>query len=316
MALDPQMADILARVARAGRPEFWQLSPAEARASYERAAGVLDIAPRQLARVDNFAVRGPDAPIPLRVYVPRESVDALPLLIYFHGGGFTVGSLDTHDSVCRMFAADADCIVVSVDYRLAPEHQFPAAAEDALAALNWIHGNARRLGADRSRIAVAGDSAGGTLAAVCAIDAARRNLALALQLLIYPGTGARQDTSSHRRFAQGYLLDGKSIQWFFGHYLRSESDRLDWRFAPLDAVPPPNLNGVCRASILVAGFDPLHDEGVAYAEHLKAAGCDVELLDYDGMTHGFFNFGGALDVARTAHRDACLALKHAFGTVS
>jgi len=316
MALDPQMADILARVARAGRPEFWQLSPSGARASYVRAAGVLDIAPRKLARVDNFAMRGPGGPIPLRVYVPRESVDPLPLSIYFHGGGFTVGNLDTHDSVCRMFAADADCIVVSVDYRLAPEHPFPAAADDALAALDWIHGNARRLGADRSRIAVAGDSAGGTLATVCAIDAARRDLALVLQLLIYPGTGARQDTASHRQFAEGYLLDEKSIQWFFGHYLRDDSDRLDWRFAPLDAAPPPDLKGVCPATILVAGFDPLHDEGVAYARRLTLAGCAVELLDYDGMTHGFFNFGGALDVARTAHRDACLALRRAFGTAT
>jgi acetyl esterase len=313
MALDPQMADILARVARAGRPEFWQLTPAQAREAYARAAPVLDIAPRRLARVDNFAVRGPAGPLALRVYVPRESTDPLPVTIFFHGGGFTIGSLETHDAVCRMLAADADCIVVSVDYRLAPEHRFPSAADDALAALQWIYGNARRLGGDQTRVAVAGDSAGGTLAAVCAVDAARRALPLVFQLLIYPGTGARQDTPSHQRLREGFLLDATTIQWFFSQYLGRDSDRLDWRFSPLDGVPPPNLKGVCPAAILVAGFDPLHDEGVAYATRLREAGCAVELLDYEGMTHGFFNFGGALDVARSAHRDACLALKRAFG---
>jgi len=313
MDLDPQMADILARVARAGRPEFWQLPVEEARTAYLRAAHVLDIPRRKLFRIDDFSVRGPKRPIPLRVYIPVQASDALPLTLFFHGGGFTIGSLDTHDAVCRMLAEDAHCLVVSVDYRLAPEHPFPAAVDDAFAAMSWVHGNARRLGADVSRIAVAGDSAGGTLAAVCAIKAAKENIALVHQLLIYPGTCAYQDTDSHRRLAHGYLLDATTIQWFFSQYLPDRAQRLDWRFAPLDARPPVDLRSVCAATVVVAGFDPLHDEGVAYAKRLQEAGVAVELLEYEGMAHGFFNFGGALDVARSAHRDCCLALRRAFG---
>ena len=203
------------RVARSRHPEFWQLSVPEARLSYERAAKVLDIAPRAVARVDNFSIRGSARPIAVRVYTPRTGSELLPVLLFFHGGGFTIGSLDTHDAVCRMLCLDADCVVVSVDYRLAPENQFPAAAEDALEALSWIWGSARRLGGDQRRIAVAGDSAGGTLAAVCAIEARDKNMRLALQLLIYPGVSARQDSASHRRLSEGYLLDARTIQWFF-----------------------------------------------------------------------------------------------------
>jgi acetyl esterase len=315
MALDPQVAELLQRVARARHPDFSELSVADARLAYERAAKVLDIAPRALPRVDDFAIRGSERPIPVRVYVPRRTSELLPITLYLHGGGFTIGSLNTHDAVCRMLSADADCIVVSVDYRLAPEAPFPAAADDALSALAWVYGNARRLGADQRRMAVAGDSAGGTLAAVCAIEAARNRITLCLQLLIYPGVSAHQDSASHRRLTNGYLLDQKTIRWFFKHYIGDGPERLDWRFAPLDAQPALDLSGVARAAILVAGFDPLHDEGVAYAERLEAAGVAVELLDYQGMVHGFFNFGGALDVARVAHRDACLALRRAFGTI-
>jgi acetyl esterase len=314
MALDPQVGDILQRVARAQHPEFWQQSVADARSSYERAAKVLDIAPRQVARVDNFAIRGLERPIAVRIYTPRTGSELLPLVLFFHGGGFTIGSLDSHDAVCRMLCIDADCLVVSVDYRLAPEHPFPGAVDDAVEALGWVWGNARRLGGDQRRIAVAGDSAGGTLAAVCAIKARDHQMALCLQFLIYPGVAARQDSASHQRLANGYLLDARTIQWFFGHYLRSDADRLDWRFAPLEAEPAVDLQGVAPALIMVAGFDPLHDEGVAYAERLESAGVAVELYDYDGMIHGFFQFAGALDVAKAAHRDACLALRRAFGT--
>jgi acetyl esterase len=314
MALDPQVGDILRRVARAQHPEFWQLSVSEARRSYERAAKVLDIAPRQVARVDDFSIRGLERPIAVRVYTPRTGSELLPVVVFFHGGGFTIGSLDTHDAVCRMLSIDADCLVLSVDYRLAPENPFPAAAEDAIEALGWVWGNARRLGGDQRRIAVAGDSAGGTLAAVCAIEARDKNMSLALQLLIYPGVSAHQDSASHRRLAEGYLLDAKTIQWFFSQYLIGDADRTDWRFSPLEAVPAVDLEGVAPALIMVAGFDPLHDEGVAYAERLKSDGVPVELIDYHGMVHGFFQFAGALDVAKAAHRDACLAIRRAFDT--
>ena len=316
MALDPQVAELLQRVARAKHADFSELAVPDARLAYERAAKVLDIAPRAVARVDNFSVRGVERPIPLRVYVPRQTSALLPIALYFHGGGFTIGSLETHDAVCRMLCVEADCVLVSVDYRLAPEAPFPAAVDDALSALAWVYGNARRLGADQRRMAVAGDSAGGTLAAVCAIEAANKRIALCLQLLIYPGVSARQDSASHQRLTQGYLLDQKTIRWFFSHYIGDGPERVDWRFAPLDAEPALELGALAPATILVAGFDPLHDEGVAYAERLKAAGVEVELLDYQGMIHGFFNFGGALDVARVAHRDACLALRRAFGTIA
>jgi acetyl esterase len=316
MALDPQVVELLSRVARAKHPDFSELSVPEARLAYERAAKVLDIAPRQVARVDNFSIRGIERPIPVRVYVPRQASELLPITMYLHGGGFTIGSLETHDAVCRMLCLDADCVVVAVDYRLAPEAPFPAAVDDALGALAWVYGNARRLGADQRRMAVAGDSAGGTLAAVCAIDAASKRMSLCLQLLIYPGLSAWQDSASHRSLSEGYLLDQRTIRWFFKHYIADPAARLDWRFAPLDAKPRLDLSDVARATILVAGFDPLHDEGVAYAERLKADGVLVELLDYQGMIHGFFNFGAALDVARVAHRDATLALRRAFGTIS
>jgi acetyl esterase len=312
MALDPQVADILRRVERAQHPDFSELGVAEARLAYRRAAKVLDIPARAVARVDDFSIRGSERPIAVRVYVPRQSTELFPVLVYYHGGGFTIGDLETHDAVCRMLSLDADCVVVAVDYRRAPESPFPAAVEDALSALTWVYGNARRLGADQRRVAVAGDSAGGTLAAVAAIDARNRNVKLVLQLLIYPGLSARQDTASHRRLTKGVLLDATTIQWFFNHYLTAPGDRFDWRFSPLDASPSLDLSGVAPATIFVAGYDPLHDEGIAYAERLRGAGVAVELHDYDGMIHGFFNFGGALDVARSAHRDACLALRRAF----
>jgi acetyl esterase len=314
MALDPQIQDILESVRRAARPAFWQMTPDAARHAYRRAAPVLEIAPASLGRIDDFSIRTrTGSSLAVRLYVPAHTSNHDALVVYFHGGGFTVGDLDTHDRVCRMLAAGTPCRVLAVDYRLAPEHRFPAAADDAWEALFWAHGNARRLGADPHRIAVAGDSAGGTLAAVCAIRARDAGLALRLQVLIYPGTAGYQDSASHQRLAEGYLLDAPTIQWFFGQYLRDEHDRRDWRFAPLDAEPAPDLGDVAPACILVAGYDPLHDEGVAYAERLRAAGVRVELRDYEGMVHGFFNFGGAVEVARTAHRDVLKALAAALG---
>lgn len=315
MALDPQIADILDRVQRAGRPAFCELSASQARTSYKKAARILEIAPIAMARVDDFAIRARDAyALPVRLYVPEGLQTDAPLVLFCHGGGFIVGDLDTHDSVCRMIAARTPCLVLAVDYRLAPEWPFPSAVEDAWDAFSWVYGNARRLGASPLKLALVGDSAGGTLAAVNAIRARDAGLNVRIQVLIYPGTAGHQDSDSHRRLTEGYLLDAKTIQWFFQHYLRDAADRDDWRFAPLDAKPSPDLGDVAPACILVAGYDPLHDEGVAYATRLRESGVEVALLDYPGMVHGFFNLGGAVDVAREAHKDVVGALKRAFGS--
>ena len=234
----------------------------------------------------------------------------MPLLLYLHGGGFTIGSIDTHDVLCRELARLAGCMVVSLAYRLAPEHRFPTASDDAWDALAWLAAQAEQLGADPARLAVGGDSAGGTLAAVSAIMARDAGLPLALQLLIYPGTTARQDTPSHQTFAYGLVLEAPAIAWFFDQYVGQGPDREDWRFAPLLA---PDADGVAPAWLGLAECDPLVDEGVLYADKLRAAGVPVDLEIYRGVTHEFIKMGRAIPEARRAHADAARALRHAFG---
>lgn len=234
--------------------------------------------------------------------------------MYFHGGGFTVGSVNSHDALCRLFCRDAGCLVLSVDYRLGPDWRFPTAANDAFDVLHWVFGEAPNLGADAARIALGGDSAGGTLATACAVEAKDKGLAPVLQLLIYPGTCARQDTPSHRALADGYLLTADMIQWFFAQYLDRPESRDDWRFAPLDAGGQgADVRGSCPAWIAVAGYDPLHDEGVAYAAKLGEAGVAATLMDYPGMIHDFFKIGRFVPAVAEAHADAVAALRAAFG---
>ncbi|MBE3032971.1 MAG: alpha/beta hydrolase, partial [Actinobacteria bacterium] len=235
--------------------------------------------------------------------------------VYFHGGGFTVGSIKTHDQLCRSLAAKSGAMVLSVDYRLGPDWKFPTAANDAFDVLQWVFDEAPTMGADPARIAFGGDSAGGTLAAISAIEARNRGLAPVLQLLIYPGTTARESTPSHREFAEGYLLTQDMIHWFFSQYLRSDADRDDWRFAPLDAGGHgADVTGVCPAWIAVAGFDPIRDAGIGYANKLRAAEVPVELKLYEGMIHDFFKIGRFVPAVEDAHRDAADALRRAFGT--
>ena len=257
------------------------------------------------------------ATIRARLYQPFEPswAEPAPALVYYHGGGFTVGSVDTHDALCRMFARDARCVVLSIDYRLAPEHKFPTAVHDAFDALSWLHANAGLYGVDPGRIAVGGDSAGGTLATVCAVLARDAGLPkLALQLLIYPGTTGYQQTDSHARLADGYLLSGATIQWFFKQYVRDAGDRDDWRFAPLDGTRgAPAFSDLAPAWIATAEYDPLSDEDVAYAEKLRAAGNEVTLKRYTGMIHEFFKMGGFVPDVAQAHSDAARALRLAFG---
>ncbi len=316
MPIDPEIATLIARVERAARPPFWTLSPQEARQAYRQAAKVLDIAPAKLERVGDVAFEARDgARIAVRLYAPHRA-PGLSMLLFFHGGGFTIGSVETHDALCRMFARDAGCLVASVEYRLGPEHRFPTAAYDAVDALHWLVREAEDPGGDANRIVVAGDSAGGTLAAVVAIHARDEALALRGQVLIYPGVERDKDSPSQRTFGEGYLLDAKTLHWFLDHYAPDRATRDDWRFAPLDGDAgtgrPVALEGVAPAFVVVAGFDPLHDEGVAYAERLRRAGVETTLLEYEGMVHGFIQFGGAIAVARQAHRDLILALRTAF----
>jgi len=301
------MAGVLERIYRANRPAFHTLTPRQARIGYLMGAEILDLPRAPVSRVENLQLPGADGPLAARRYAPSDEKN-LPVLLYLHGGGFTIGSLETHDSLCRQLALRSGAAVLSLDYRLAPEHPFPAAVDDCLAVMAWLAQQADSLGLDGSRIAVGGDSAGGTLAAVCALHARDIGLQLALQLLITPGASAHADTDSHRRFAKGHLLDADSIAWFFNHYIPVEL-RTDWRFAPLLAE---DHSGLAPACVILAEADPLVDEGLAYADLLRANGVSVELELVRGVTHDFIKMGRAIPEALTA-LDACAAaIKKAF----
>ncbi len=301
------MQGVLERMGRARRPPLYRMTPQDARAAYAAGAGVLELPPAALDRVENLQLRARDGcPLPLRLYAPTGL--RLPVLLYFHGGGFTVGSIDTHDVVCRALARLSVCAVASLGYRLAPEHRFPVAAHDAWDALAWLAGQGDALGLDTRRLAVGGDSAGGTLAAVCAIQARDAGIPIQLQLLFYPGCAARQDSASHARYGQGPLLERELTDFFFSQYLREDADRDDWRFAPLNA---PDVAGVAPAWFGLAECDPLIDEGLQYADKLRSAGVSVDLEIYRGVTHEFIKMGRALPEARQAHADAARALKAA-----
>lgn len=305
--LSPSMQGVLERMGRARRPPLYRMTPQDARAAYAAGAGVLELPPAALDRVENLQLRARDGcPLPLRLYAPTGM--RLPVLLYFHGGGFTVGSIDTHDVVCRALARLSGCAVASLGYRLAPEHRFPVAAHDAWDALAWLAGQDDALGLDTRRLAVGGDSAGGTLAAVCAIQARDAGIPIQLQLLFYPGCAARQDSASHARYGQGLLLERELTDFFFSQYLRDDADRDDWRFAPLNA---PDVAGVAPAWFGLAECDPLIDEGLQYADKLRSAGVRVDLEIYRGVTHEFIKMGRALPEARQAHADAARALKAA-----
>jgi len=304
--LTPAMRGVLDRMARAGRPPLHSLTPAQARAAYEAGAGILEVPKAELPRVEDFTLAARDGhALPARLY-SHGAVDE-PFLLFFHGGGFTVGSVASHDILCRELCRLSGCAVVSLDYRLAPEHRFPVAVHDAWDAFQWLHAQGRSVGLDPTRLAVGGDSAGGTLAAVCAILARDAGFALALQLLFYPGCAAQGEGGSRERYGHGLLLDRELIDWFFAQYIAPEQ-RADWRFAPLEA---PDVEDVAPAWLGLAECDPLVDEGLAYADKLRAAGVAVELDIYRGVTHEFIKLGRAIPEARQAHADAARALKNA-----
>lgn len=311
MALDPQIEIILGLARQANLPEVWQLTPDQGREQYLTRVNKLKFS-EPILRTEDRRIAGPGSDLPIRIYTPRElkTGERLPVLIWFHGGGFVIGSLETHDSVCRMLANRADCIVVSVDYRLAPEAKFPAAVEDCAAAMKWVALHAVEFGGDANCMAVGGDSAGANLATVMAIlarDAAHPKLVF--QLLIYPCVAPEPETPSHYKFKEGYILSRNSITWFYRHYLRSPKDVKDFRFAPLVCE---DFSGLPASLIIVAGYDPLRDEGIEYARKLIEAGNRVRLANYEGMVHGFFLMGGAVDAARRAVDESAQALREAF----
>lgn len=308
--LTPGMAALLQRIARAQRQPFQAMGAVAARAAYVAGAEVLDLPRAVLPRVVDLQVpTAPGVTCGARLY--DSGVEApSPVMLYFHGGGFVVGGLETHDSLCRQLALRSGAAVLALDYRLAPEHRFPAAVDDAFAALRWLIHHAAELGLDPTRVAVGGDSAGGTLAAVCALLARDSGMPLVLQLLITPGTTSRADTPSHRRFARGFLLDAETIAWFFDQYI-AQPERDDWRFAPLNA---PDLDGVAPACVILAECDPVVDEGLAYTDRLRMAGVPVDLELYRGMTHDFIKMGRALHEAREAQQAAAEAMRKAFST--
>jgi acetyl esterase len=310
MPLDPQAQALLTQVEALGGPPLNDLSPPEARA-VAKALGSLSGPPVAVASVENRTIPGPAGALPVRIYTPAGS-GPFPVLVFFHGGGWVIGDLETQDGACRVLANAAGCVVVSVDYRLAPEHKFPAAPEDTYAATKWVAANAASINADPARIAVGGDSAGGNLAAVTAQMARERGgPRLVFQLLVYPVTDGACDTASYHANANSYLLTKEMMLWFWNHYVRTAADRLQPMASPLRAQ---SLHGLPPALVQTAEFDPLRDEGEAYAARLKEAGVPVRLTRYDGMIHGFFGMASVMDRATTAIGEAAAALRAAFAT--
>jgi acetyl esterase len=301
VTLDPDAAAVFKAFQEAGRPPYETVSPAEARELYLKGRVVSNPEPPELKSVQPLAIPSPDGPIPARIYTPsrlRQTNGLAPCLVFFHGGGWVIGDLDSHDVVCRKLADEGELIVISVDYRLAPEHKFPAAVDDAITATKWIADNSRQLGIDASRLTVGGDSAGGNLAAVVAIAARDGNgPGIAGQVLIYPAIDFAMTHPSHSEPETSILLTHSVIKWFRDHYLNGAADVGDWRASPARAK---TLIGLPPAYVLTAGADPLRDEGDEYARRLKEAGVIVTYRTFPGQFHGFFTMGKLLQQANVA----------------
>ena len=313
MPLDPQVKAYLEEAAAAGLPPYNSLPPEQAREAMVARSGRFLANPEPVSAVETRTIEGPGGPLALRIYTP-EGPGPLPVLVYFHGGGWVVGNLDTHDSLCRALANAGGCIVASVDYRLAPEHKFPAPLEDAYAATQWIASHATSLGGDGTRLAVGGDSAGGAMAASVALMARDRGGALpSYQLLIYPVTDYSFATTSYQENSTGYMLTRDDMEWFWRHYLTNDEDGLHPYASPLRAK---DLRGLPPALVITAEFDPLRDEGEAYAEKLRRDGVQVQHTRYEGMIHNFVRMFPLLDRGKDAVRQAGRGLRDAFGANS
>ncbi len=313
MPLAPQAQAYLDQMAAMQVPHIATLTPEVVRAGVaaQFEAERQQTPPEPVARVENRTIPGPAGEIPIRVYTPHGD-GPFPALVFFHGGGWVICSLDSHDGICRALANGAGCVVVSVDYRLAPEHKFPAAPEDCFAATQWVATHAGELHADPARLAVGGDSAGGNLTVVVTQMAREHGgPTLAFQLLIYPAVDFRSDAGypSMTDNAQGYLLDKQAMDWFSDHYLRDEADRTNALASPMLAS---DLRGLPPALVITADYDPLRDEGEAYARRLQEAGVPVTVRRYPGMIHGFFGMTALFDRAKDAQEEAVAALRAAF----
>ena len=296
MQLDTHVKGLLDMLAASGQPKMWELPPVEAR---KMALGLTQMVKGKalIGNIENGSLPSPSGPLPFRIYTPVAATEPLPCIVYFHGGAWIFGNLDTVDTMCRMLANESCCRVISIDYRLAPEHRFPAGVEDAYAATEWAATNASKLGIDPTRIAVAGDSAGGNLAAVVCQIAKNKGPRLALQVLFCPVADFAADNQSRRDFAFGYFLERPLMEWTATHYLSPNVDLKDPRLSPLWAA---DLSGLPPAHIHTAGFDPLRDEARAYADALERAGAKVRYVCHEQMIHNFYAMAGAIPYAETA----------------
>ena len=308
VVLDPDAVAVYKAFQEAGRPAYETLTPPEAREYYMQARLVANPEPPELLSAESLAIPAPHGRIPARIYTPKKlrKADGLaPGLVFFHGGGWVIGNLETHDVVCRKLAHEGEMIVISVDYRLAPEHRFPAAVEDAVTATKWVAANAKGLGIDASRLVVGGDSAGGNLAAVVSLHARENGPKLAGQLLVYPATDFSRKHPSHSEPETSILLTHTVVTWFMNNYL-GDADINDWRASPARAR---TLAGLPPAYVLTAGADPLRDEGDEYAARLKEAGVAVTYRHFPGQFHGFFTMGKLLNQANIAVGEIATWLK-------
>ena len=304
MPLDPTVKALLDQMAEAGAPAMSEQAPEEARAGTEGLAA-MGFLPEELKSVADRNIPGPAGEIPIRIYTPEGS-GLLPVTVFYHGGGWVVMNVETHDAVCRYLAKASGSVVVSVDYRLAPESKYRVPVEDCFAATAWVAANAADLGVDAARLAVAGDSAGGNLAAAVAQMARDRGgLAVAFQALMFPALDARMDTKSYSANSEGYFLTEDSMQWFWNHYLNDESDGEQ----PYASPPRGDMAGLPPAFVATAEFDPLRDEGEAYAAALKAAGVQADYINYDGQVHDFILLGAVMPRAKEAMDALASAIK-------
>jgi len=310
--LHPQAKFLLDLMVERQIPPTHTLSPAEARAFYRERRAVTQPDPPPIAETRDLHAEGPHGPIPMRLYHSQAAAErqaAPPVLVYYHGGGWVIGDLDTHDTLCRELANSAGLAVVAVDYRMGPEHVFPAAVDDCIAATRWVHKHADELGVDATRLAVGGDSAGGNLATVVAIELRDAgDLPVRLQLLIYPATDQRRGWPSHTTNGQGYLLTADTMNYFHDHYIPDKAMDLDWRASPL---LHPDLSKLPPALVLTAGYDPLRDEALQYSHQLTLAGNRVTHINFERQIHGFITMGRVIDEANTAVQICAAELRRA-----
>ena len=311
MPLDPQVQTLMDQMAALNAPPIHTLTPELVRMGIKMQFANATDEPESVAQVVNRTIPGPAGEIPVRIYTPTGS-GPFPVLVFFHGGGWVICDLDTHDSLCRSLCNGANCVVVSVDYRLAPEHKFPAAPEDCYAATQWVAENSAEINANPGKIAIGGDSAGGNLTAVVAqIARDQGGPSLALQLLIYPATDFTFDGPSIHENGQDYFLTIDDMNWFMNHYLNSDADKKNPQASPLQSA---NMHGLPPALVITGEYDPLRDEGETYGKRLKEAGVPVTISRYNGMIHGFLSLEPLTDKGKQAREECAQVLRVAFAT--